>query len=324
MLPILRFNCYFKPVIWGGERIARFKGIPSQGSDIGESWELSPMPGHESVVAEGPLKGVSLPELVKLYGEELMGEKLLERFGHNFPLLVKFIDSNTDLSIQVHPDDALASKRHNSLGKTEMWYSVLPAEGAYLYAGFSQPMNSEKFRRMVADSTIVNALTKYYTRPGDVFFLPAGRVHAIGAGNFVLEIQEASDITYRIYDYNRRDAQGNLRQLHVDESVDAIDYTDKAPEHVKNIKAAPGHEAVLEDCDYFTTSLICVDGSFSLPLAERHSFSILIATAGSLEVEAPDGTVTPLPQGQTLLVPASMPEVTLRGNGNVVNVYIRN
>jgi len=324
MLPILKFNCYFKPVIWGGERIARFKGIPSQGSDIGESWELSPMPGHESVVADGPLKGITLPELVKLHGEELMGEKLVKRFGHNFPLLIKFIDSNTDLSIQVHPDDTLASKRHDSLGKTEMWYSVLPAEGAYLYAGFSQEMNPDKFRNAVADCTIVDTLTKYYTRPGDVFYLPAGRVHAIGAGNFVLEIQEASDITYRIYDYNRRDAQGNLRQLHVDESVDAIDYADKAPEQVKNVQAQPGSETVLEDCNYFTTSLIGVDGSFNLPLAERHSFTILIATQGNLEVKAPDGTVEQLPQGQTLLVPASMPEVTLRGNGNLVSVYIRN
>ena len=165
MLPILRFNCYFKPVIWGGERIARFKGIPSQGSDIGESWELSPMPGHESVVADGPLEGTTLPELVQLHGEELMGPSLLERFGHKFPLLIKFIDSNTDLSIQVHPDDALAARRHDSLGKTEMWYSVLPAPGAYLYAGFSRHMDADKLLTMVADRTNVAAIQKYDTSP---------------------------------------------------------------------------------------------------------------------------------------------------------------
>lgn len=322
MLPILKFDPVFKSVLWGGTRIADFKGIPSQGDHIGESWELSPMPGHESVVSDGPFKGQTLPQLLDSHGKEIMGEKLYERFGGKFPLLIKFIDSTSDLSIQVHPDDALAAKRHNSLGKTEMWYSVLPSPTAYLFAGFSEKMNPEKFRRMVAESTIVDALARYDTKPGDVFFLPAGRVHAIGQGNFVLEIQEASDITYRIYDYNRRDAEGNLRQLHVEESVDAINYDDVAQE-VKNVTAAPGHEAMVEDCGYFTTTLVNVDGEYSLPLAERDSFTILIATAGSLTVEAPDGAVTPLPQGQTLLVPASMPEVKLSGKGEAVTVYIK-
>lgn len=322
MLPILKFDPVFKSVLWGGTRIAEFKGIPSQGDHIGESWELSPMPGHESVVADGPFKGETLPAMLDKYGREIMGAKLYERFGGKFPLLIKFIDSTSDLSIQVHPDDALAATRHGSLGKTEMWYSVLPTPTAYLFAGFSRKMDSDTFRRMVADSTIVDALARYDTKPGDVFFLPAGRVHAIGQGNFVLEIQEASDITYRIYDYNRRDAEGNLRQLHIEESVDAINYDDVAQE-VKNVTAAPGHEAMVEDCSYFTTTLVNVDGSFTLPLADRNSFTILVATAGSLEVEAPDGTVTLLPQGQTLLVPATMPEVKFSGKGEVVTVFIR-
>jgi len=322
MLPIFQFEPVFKSVLWGGTRIAEFKGIAPQGDHVGESWELSPMPGHESVVAEGPFKGQTLPQLLASHGEEIMGKKLYERYGCKFPLLIKFIDSTQDLSIQVHPDDELAARRHDSLGKTEMWHSVVPAEGAYLYAGFSQDMNPDKFRRMVADSTIVDALSKYYTKPGDVFFLPAGRVHAIGRGNFVLEIQEASDITYRIYDYNRRDAQGNLRQLHVDESVDAINYADKAQE-VKNVTAAPGKEAVVEDCSYFTTTLVNVDGRFDLHLAERHSFTILIATKGNLTVVAPDGYEYPLPQGRTLLVPADMPDVVLTGRGEAVTVYIK-
>ncbi|MDE6527922.1 MAG: mannose-6-phosphate isomerase, partial [Muribaculaceae bacterium] len=174
----------------------------------------------------------------------------------------------------------------------------------------------------VADSTIVDALSKYFTKPGDVFFLPAGRVHAIGQGNFVLEIQEASDITYRIYDYNRRDAEGNLRQLHVDESVDAINYADVAQE-VKNVAAAPGREAMVEDCRYFTTTLVNVDGTYDLELASRNSFTILVATKGDLVAVAPDGEEFPLPQGQTLLVPAEMPQVVLRGKGEVVTVYIK-
>jgi mannose-6-phosphate isomerase len=321
MLPIFKFQPIFKSVLWGGTRIAEFKGIESQGDNIGESWELSPMDGHESVVADGEYKGLTLPQLLAKCGREVMGEKLYARYGDNFPLLIKFIDSTQDLSIQVHPDDALAAKRHNSLGKTEMWYSVLPTETAYLYAGFSEQMTPEKFRSKVADSTIVEALKKYYTKPGDVFFLPAGRVHAIGEGNFVLEIQEASDITYRIYDYNRRDAQGNLRQLHVDESVDAINYADTAQE-VKNVTAAPGAEAVVEDCNYFTTTLVNVAGEKQLALAERESFTVLIATKGNITVGA-NGVEYQLPQGQTLLVPATMSAVTLRGTGEVVTVYIK-
>lgn len=322
MLPIFKFEPVFKSVLWGGTRIAEFKGIPSQGDHIGESWELSPMPGHESVVAEGQFKGETLPQLLHAHGRQIMGEKLYERYGDNFPLLIKFIDSTQDLSIQVHPDDELAAARHNSLGKTEMWYSVLPTSTAYLYAGFNRAMSPEQFRSMVADSTIVDALTKYYTKPGDVFFLPAGRVHAIGEGNFVLEIQEASDITYRIYDYNRRDAQGNLRQLHVDESVDAINYNDKTQE-VKNVVANPGEQALVEDCAYFTTTLVNVNGEYFLPLAKRQSFTILIATKGNLSVVDPEGRETSLPQGQTLLVPAEMPAVTLKGDGEVVTVYIK-
>lgn len=322
MLPVLKFTPIYKSVLWGGTRICRFKGVASEGDTIGESWELSPMPGHESVVAEGPFAGRTLNSLVEENPEAILGADVMKRFGANFPLLIKFIDSTSDLSIQVHPDDALAAKRHNSLGKTEMWYSVLPTPDAYLYAGFSQEMTPEKFRAMVADSTIVDALSKYYTKPGDVFFLPAGRVHAIGRGNFVLEIQEASDITYRIYDYNRRDAQGNLRQLHVDESVDAINYAYKAQD-VRNVTAAPGQQAMVEDCNYFTTTLVNVDGSFQLALEDRPSFTILIATKGALEVTAPDGTVSALPQGQTLLVPAEVPYVDLKGDGEVVTVFIR-
>ena len=225
-LPILKFTPIFKSVLWGGKRIAQFKNMPPQGDHVGESWELSPMKGNESVVSEGPMKGRTLPELMISDGEEIMGKRLYANYGDKFPLLIKFIDSTDDLSIQVHPDDELAAKRHNSLGKTEMWFSVLPAEGAYLYAGFKKQITPEQFRAMVADNTIVDVLGKFYPKRGDMFFLPAGRVHSIGRGNFVLEIQEASDITYRIYDYDRRDAQGNPRQLHIEESVDSITYND--------------------------------------------------------------------------------------------------
>ncbi|MDE5661240.1 MAG: class I mannose-6-phosphate isomerase [Muribaculaceae bacterium] len=322
MNSILTFDTYYKSVIWGGTRIAEFKGIPSQGTDIGESWELSPMEGHESVVADGPLKGRSLSELTALYGRDIMGDRLMKRYGGRFPLLIKFIDSNGDLSLQVHPDDALAAERHNSLGKTEMWYCVAPADGAYLYAGFSQALTPEEFSRRVADNTIVDALCRYNTRRGDVFFLPAGRVHAIGRGNFVLEIQEASDITYRIYDYDRRDARGNARELHVEQSLGAIDFDDHACEASLNIKAEAGHDAELARCDYFKTDLINVDGSYSIDLAPRDSFTVLTAVAGRMTVTGADGQTVDLPQGRTVLVPASLPSLTIEGRGEVVSVFV--
>ena len=323
-LPILKFTPIFKSVLWGGKRIAQFKNMPPQGDHVGESWELSPMKGNESVVSEGPMKGRTLPELMISDGEEIMGKRLYAKYGDKFPLLIKFIDSTDDLSIQVHPDDELAAKRHNSLGKTEMWFSVLPAEGAYLYAGFKKQITPEQFRAMVADNTIVDVLGKLYPKRGDMFFLPAGRVHSIGRGNFVLEIQEASDITYRIYDYDRRDAQGNPRQLHIEESVDSITYNDTEMT-VDHFEPKAGEEIVMESCPFFTTTLMEIEGTTTLKLAERDSFSVVIPTRGNAVLTAPDGSKTILNQGETVLVPASMESLDITASGDsceIVTTYI--
>ncbi len=323
-LPILKFTPIFKSVLWGGKRIAQFKNMPPQGDHVGESWELSPMKGNESVVSEGPMKGRTLPELMISDGEEIMGKRLYANYGDKFPLLIKFIDSTDDLSIQVHPDDELAAKRHNSLGKTEMWFSVLPAEGAYLYAGFKKQITPEQFRAMVADNTIVDVLGKFYPKRGDMFFLPAGRVHSIGRGNFVLEIQEASDITYRIYDYDRRDAQGNPRQLHIEESVDSITYNDTEM-NVDHFEPKAGEEIVMESCPFFTTTLMEIEGTTTLKLAERDSFSVVISTRGNAVLTAPDGSKTILNQGETVLVPASMESLDITASGDsceIVTTYI--
>ena len=322
--PILEFENIFKTVIWGGKRIAEFKGLPSQGDHVGESWELSPMPGHVSVVKNGPYRGQHLDKLVETFPIRILGNDVYERFGAKFPLLIKFIDSNDDLSIQVHPDDALALKRHDSLGKTEMWYSIAPAEGAYLYAGFSEKLTPEQFKERVKDNTIVAALNKFYTHPGDVFFLPAGRVHSIGRGNFVLEIQEASDITYRIYDYDRRDADGKPRQLHLDESVDAINYDDVAMT-AGHVDPQPGHEYTLEQCPFFTTKLYDVDKATDLELAPGKSFTVLIAVAHDVVLTAPDGAKTLVEQGNTVLIPAEMESVTaapLKGTAQFVTAQV--
>ncbi len=321
-LPILKFAPIFKSVIWGGTRIAEFKNIESQGDHVGESWELSPMKGNESVVSEGPFKGQSLPELMATRGREIMGERLFAKYGEHFPLLIKFIDSTDDLSIQVHPDDELAAKRHNSLGKTEMWYSVMPAEGAYLYAGFTTQITPDEFRKKVADNTIVDVLGKYYPKQGDMFFLPAGRVHSIGRGNFVLEIQEASDITYRIYDYDRRDAQGNPRQLHIEESVDSINYADTAME-VKNFAPEANVETVMEKCPFFTTTVIEVKGEVTIDTKARDSFSVIIATRGNVTLMDQDCRITELKQGETVLVPATVEKVTVTAeDAEIVTTYI--
>ena len=320
-MEILKFGPIFKSVIWGGKRIAEFKGLPSQGDHIGESWELSPMEGHESVVSQGTFKGATLPSLIANHGNEIMGERLMKKYDGKFPLLIKLIDSSDDLSVQVHPDDELAAKRHNSLGKTEMWYSIAPAEGAYLYAGFSKHIDAAEFRRQVAENEIIPSLHKYFTHPGDIFFLPAGRVHSIGRGNFVLEIQEASDITYRIYDYDRRDAQGNPRQLHVEESVDAIDFDDTADLPAENELGVVGELRPLAESSYFKTEIARVDGTMTIDLAARNSFTILVATAGELTVKNADGEIS-LRQGETALVAASTPSITIEGKGTFVSTFI--
>ncbi|MDE7153869.1 MAG: class I mannose-6-phosphate isomerase [Muribaculaceae bacterium] len=321
MFPILKFNTIYKSVLWGGDRIAGFKGIASQGSSIGESWEVSPLKDHESVVAEGEYKGIPLSDILASNGKEIMGQRLYNKYGNNFPLLIKFLDSADDLSIQVHPDDELAASRHDSPGKIEMWYSLLPSPTAYLYAGFNKSVTPDNFLEAVKNGEIISLLKRFTPRQGDVFLIPPGCVHALGKGNLVLEVQQASDVTYRIFDYNRRDAEGNLRELHVHESIDAVDYS-QAPRSAKNISSQTGKELILEDCPHFTSTIINVKGHHILDLERRDSFSIVIATKGNHILTSPDGTTYPLHQGHTLLIPAVMPKVSVDGDGDIVTVFI--
>jgi len=220
----LKFHPILKQTLWGGERIIPYKELASELSRVGESWELSGMPGSESVVAEGPWTGSTLPELIGRFGAELLGKANYARFGQEFPLLVKFIDAREDLSIQVHPDDELARKRHGKSGKCEMWYVLEAEPGASLLTGFSRPIAPAEYERRVADNTLTDVLNRQAIASGDVFYLPAGRVHSIGKGSFIVEIQQSSDITYRIYDFDRRDAAGNSRELHTELAREAIDF----------------------------------------------------------------------------------------------------
>ncbi|HOV71793.1 MAG TPA: class I mannose-6-phosphate isomerase, partial [Dysgonamonadaceae bacterium] len=221
----LKFNPILKPVIWGGSDICKFKHITPLIDGIGESWEISGVKGHISIISNGELAGTSLEELLLKEKSRLVGEKIYEKYGNTFPLLIKFIDARDNLSIQVHPDDELAKKRHNSFGKTEMWYVINASPDAFLYSGFEKGITPDEYVERIKNDTFIETLKKHYVKPGDVFFIPAGRVHAIGAGCFIAEIQQTSDITYRIYDYNRKDADGNPRELHTELAKDAIDYT---------------------------------------------------------------------------------------------------
>lgn len=306
----LKFEPFLRPMIWGGEKIAAYKGVETSVRSIGESWELSGVAGHESIVAEGPCKGVSLPELIDRYGAELVGKSNYERFGNEFPLLVKFIDAREDLSIQVHPDDRLAWERHRMHGKTEMWYVVSETGGASLRIGFDRRVDAETYAAAVADHTICDLLRDHPIAAGDVFFLPAGRVHSIGAGAFIAEIQQTSDLTYRIYDYDRPGPDGKPRELHTELAKEAIDYTvpDDYRTHYERIR---NKDTELVACPYFTTHLCDATFSVLCDYSALDSFVVLIFVAGAGELVDSEGIRVAVRQGETVLIPASTRQVTL-------------
>lgn len=311
-----RFTPILKSVIWGGEKIAPYKGIATDQPNIGESWELSGVAGDESVVAEGEYAGRTLPQLIAELKEELVGRKVYERFGTEFPLLVKFIDARDDLSIQVHPNDALAQARHGKHGKTEMWYVVGADEGAHLKAGFAQPITPAEYERRVADNTLTDVLCDYAVRPGDLFFLPAGRVHAICAGSFVAEIQQTSDVTYRIYDYGRLGKDGRPRELHTELAREAIDYTVQ-PDYRTHYEAERNSETQLVACPYFVTSLYDLDEPIEKEIAVLDSFLVVMCLAGSGTLMDDEGNETPIRQGETLLVPAATRSIRFIPDGEM-------
>lgn len=303
----LHFAPILKSVIWGGEKIAPYKGIVTDQTQIGESWEISAVPGKVSVADCGPEKGRDLQSLIDQYGADLVGKDVYTRFGTKFPLLIKIIDARADLSVQVHPDDALAHQRHQCDGKTEMWHVIATDPGAKIHAGLCQQLTPEEYERRVADGTIMDAVASYDASAGDTFFLPAGRIHAIGAGNLLAEIQQTSDITYRIYDYGRLDADGKPRQLHTAEAKDAIDYT-VLPDY-RSPKADPAQADVdLVNCRYFDCRrLLLTPGEDMALKPQRESFVILMCLKGTATLQyGCDAHTVTLPQGDTLLVPATL------------------
>ena len=304
----LKFEPIFKTLVWGGEKIAPYKGIETEQTHIGESWELSGVAGNESVVAEGPLKGRTIASLVKEYKEELVGKHVYENTGDEFPLLIKFIDALSDLSIQVHPNDELAAIRHNgSKGKTEMW-SVVDAEpGAHLLTGLTEKITPEQYAAKVAEGTITDVLARYDVHPGDVFFLPAGRIHAICGGCFIAEIQQTSNITYRIYDYGRLGLDGKPREVHTELAKDVIDYT-VYPDYRTHYSPVQDEEVEVVSCQYFTTSILDLTLPYAKDLSSIDSFMVVMCLAGSGILEV-DGEEVGIHQGETVLVPANADDI---------------
>lgn len=319
----LKFDSILKSIIWGGSEICKFKGINPQQDGIGESWEISGVEGNISVVNNGSLKGENLEHLIERFKGQLVGEKNYEKFGSVFPLLIKFIDAKDNLSIQVHPDDELAKKRHNSFGKTEMWYVINADKGAFLYSGFQKQMDPESYVKSIENNTFVDYLAKHEVRKGDVFFLPAGRVHAIGAGTFIAEIQQTSNITYRIYDYNRKDANGNGRELHTELAKDAIDY--KLYDNYKvDYKEEKNKPVELESCRYFTTNLLELDKPVARNYANTDSFVIYICMGGKCTITDDKGNNLDVKQGETILIPADTKSVDIwpEGNALLLETYV--
>ena len=318
---IYKFTPLLKQAIWGGDKIIAFKRLNVQMENVGESWEISGVKGNETVVCGGPDDGKSVNQLVREQRERLVGHDNYKRFGDEFPLLIKFIDARRDLSIQVHPDNETAHKQGHKRGKTEMWYALKPTPGAQLYSGLRLQLTPESYQQMVADDTITNALAHYRVHEGDVFFIPAGRIHSIGAGCFMAEIQQTNDLTYRIYDYNRRDADGNLRQLHTKEAAESIDYT--VHENYRTYYEPMQDEGVqLITCPYFTTAVYDLNDPMTIDYSELDSFVIFVGLQGSCELTDDSGHTVSFREGETVLLPATVKTVKVNGTIKFLETYV--
>jgi mannose-6-phosphate isomerase len=307
----LKFNSIYKDKIWGGNKIRTilnkdFGNLPN----CGESWELSGVSGNISVVKEGPLKGNHLNELIEQYRENILGEGILKKFGKEFPLLIKFIDANEALSIQVHPDDSLAKKRHNSAGKTEMWYIIQADHGATLISGFNREMDKTKYLDFLNKGALTQVLNIENAEDDDAFFIPAGRVHTIGKGLLLAEIQQSSDVTYRIYDFDRRDHNGRKRELHTEQSIDAIDYHRYEKYKTDYDKNVVNEIQEIVNSKYFITNKLLFKHSFTRDYEILDSFVILICLKGSGIIEYHEGQVN-ISKGDVVLLPAVIKKINI-------------
>ena len=317
----LKFNALLKSTLWGGDKIIPFKHLDVKQDNVGESWEISGVPGNETVVSDGPYAGKKLNELVAELKGELVGEDNYKRFGDEFPLLIKFIDARQDLSIQVHPTDEIAHRQGKERGKTEMWYLMDSDKDATLLCGLKKQITPEEYAQMVAGDTIRDAIARYNVKEGDCFFLPAGRIHAIGTGCFLAEIQQTSDVTYRIYDFKRKDKNGNYRQLHTKEAAESINYTVES-NYRTEYTAAKNQGVALVQCPYFNTAVYDLDEPMTIDYSELDSFVILIGLKGSASITDNEGNTFTLQAGESVLIPASTKELKVDGAIKFLETYV--
>ncbi len=318
------FTCYplqFQPIlknrIWGGDKLSSL-GKNLTGDTIGESWEISMVEDNISVIANGVYKNQSLADIINQYPIEVLGTKVYEKFGRQFPLLFKFLDAKTDLSIQLHPNDELAKKRHNAFGKTEMWYIMQADPQARIILGFKKDSSPDEYLQHLKNKTLPSVLRAYNVQKGDVYFIETGTIHAIGGGILLAEIQQTSDITYRVYDWDRVDEQGNARELHIDLALKAIDYRAKETQVMYDKSENKANKLI--DSPFFTTNYIDLTDSLEINKSAE-SFLVYICTEGSCELETPDFSFT-IQQGSTLLLPAVLTRFSLKGKATLLEVYI--
>ncbi len=320
----LKFEPIVKEKIWGGNKLSSLLNKNNDKKNLGESWEISGVEGDISIVTNGFLKGNALDELIEIYMGDLVGDPVYEKFNKEFPLLFKFIDANQDLSVQVHPDDKLSKERHNAFGKTEMWY-VLDAEpDSQLVSGFKKPTNKKEYLSALESGNLTSILKSHTVTEGDVFFIPAGDVHAIGSGVLLAEIQQTSDVTYRIYDYNRKDDSGNTRELHTELALDAIDFNDVNDK--VNYKSNLLNEAVnLATCQYFITNRLKLTEVFERDVYYLNSFVVYMCVKGSAKIVYNEDQEESVGLGETILIPASLQNIQIYPDKEVelLEVYVK-
>ena len=312
-----KFQPLLKQTLWGGDKIIPFKHLSTVMENVGESWEISGVKDNETIAAGD---GRSLNQLVRDMKGRLVGEANYQRFGDEFPLLIKLIDARQDLSIQVHPTDEIAHRQGRERGKTEMWYVMDSEPDAKLYNGLKLQITPEQYKQMVADDTICDALAQYSVKEGDCFFIPAGRIHSIGAGCFLAEIQQTSDVTYRIYDFKRKDKDGNYRQLHTQEASESINYT-VLDDYRTHYQPQTNESQLLVECPYFTTAVYDLTEAMTIDYSELDSFVILIGMKGEGTLTI-DGETVAFSAGETILVPASSQEVRTEGTIKFLETYV--
>lgn len=309
----IKFNPILKERLWGGSKLGRVLDKPARGAGIGESWELSGVPGDVSVAANGPYRGMSLSDLIQAHGQALLGTAVLERFGGEFPILIKFIDADQDLSIQLHPNDDLARKRHGSFGKTEMWYIMEAEPGAKLIIGFNRDTSQEEYQTALASGRLLDLLHYEPVKPGDAFFINSGKIHAIGAGILLAEIQQSSDVTYRVYDFDRLDARGRPRELHTELALDAMDYRQRDDFRIR-YESGKNREHAMVDSPYFKTDYMALDRDITVSLSGRDSFAAYVCLQGSAGFVLGGHTV-PVRKGETVLIPAAAGDLSIETAG---------